>query len=517
MRLFGQIFVLTAICLVSLKSFAQAKLTPVNPGPLLVVLDETSAKGIIDAEDFKTICERFGAMLTIDQGVFGLGVFTEVKCNPEVPGKLDNLIRLKVKFEGAEARLTFELATMKNPGRRLAEVTFKHAGKFKDLMENPTFAALNALTLLEQLPYQIVLRTGKNKRKKHLLSEAEITLLADGVKIPQTMYAFRAAVDDTGLFYPNNIGAITPSTQVGKSAYLHDNSSKKNKSISWNLSAKTKKMPAFVLGLDSEGRSASKGKLKEMITAKSGALVSEINQNLLTKSARNVSSMVGKFGSSGYLGLRYGPALLAGDLIDQSKYFGAVIEFRSGLLDGLRMYYDYWPEVTGTINGQDGTFGGKRAIIAYSFALKFDSWLRKIDLTPKIGVWSFRSKAPIEIEPGVYVSPEFEVKRAPSFDIEMGIETGSSIHILRGWASRAASVLNTASKDGANIASTRAGLDLLLSPWGTTSPVTISLLSFYFFEAVELKKSQKIETDEAEIDQLNYSQAYAGAGVAISW
>lgn len=514
MRLFEQIFVLAIMAIVTPAAMGQGKMSPLSPGALVVILDESSAKGVLDVDEFETFCADFGSLLSIDQGVFGLGIFTEVKCRPDMPASAENLIRMRVVFDGPEVQLTLELATLGNPKRQLAGVTFKHGGKFSEMLENPAFSTLTALALLEQLPYQMVLQTGTNKENKHVLSDAEKSLIEEGVRLPESLHAFRATVDASGLIYPNSVGTISMEMNEGKAAYLHEDAAKKGGEIFWKLSAKTKKLPAYVLGINIEGRSASKGKLENMIAEKSELLISDINRNLLTKSANSVTSFVGKLGASGYLGLRYGPALLPGDLIDQSKYFGALVEFRSGPLDGLRMYYDYWPEVKGTINGQSGTFGGKRAIVAYSFALKFDSWVRKIDLTPKIGVWTFRSKAPIELEPGVYVSPEFEVKKAPSFDIEVGVETASSVHILRGWASRGASVL---ARKGADITSTRVGMDLLLSPWGATKPVTVSLLSFYFFEAVDLRKSQEVEGEQAELDQLSYSQAYAGAGLAVSW
>lgn len=507
-----KIAVLISFTLNAAIAFAQNATAPVNPGMLLVSLDEKSVGGSEAEALLELLCESVAPGLTAEHGVFGLGVFTDVECGNKAHAPGETPFRLKLQAGEDSAELTLTTSTVKNPTSIVASIQFKHSGRLLELLEEDAFASMLAAALIDQMPLQIRF-DGKSRVKRHEITKGEQALLdTKTFTLPSAFYAFTGSVDDSGVIYPSVLGRIAlKSRNAGEASYLHE-SGGGNNTVVWRLETKAKKLPSAIYGISTGARSDNGALMQEQVSQLAARLIEDINQNVLTKSAK----VLGEAFGGGFLGLRYGPALLEGDLIDQSKYFGALVEFRSGWLDGLRIYYDYWPEVSGTINGQYGTFGGKRTILAYSLAIKFDSWIRTIDVTPKAGLWSFRSKAPIELEPGVYVSPEFEVKKAPSFDLELGIETASSIHILRGWISRAATFLSTGKND-AKITSSRVGMDLLLSPWGATSPVTVSLLSFYFFEAVELNKSQKVEGEDAELDQLNYSQAYAGGGLAISW
>ncbi len=484
-------------------------LRPLLPGILMVSISDSSASPELDSNFLNAVCEGIGKKMTQGSGVFGLGIFTEVNCATGENPVGSDIFWMKVTEKDERIFFTIGLVTVGVPFLKMAEVSVGKDKYLAKLVESDTFSALVAFTLLDQMPFQAAYSGKKRQSIQHVVTDDEIALLKKGVKIPESLVAFTAEVDKNGVIYPDIVGVLKTGKVKTSKKYLH--ATEKFDDINWKFKSSKKEVPKVYFGLRKGGRSLGKKTLNKILDEEVRIFYEESKQNIVTKSS---SAILRNLGNSGYLGLRYGPALFEGDLIDQSKYFGVLVEFRNGLLGGLRLYHDYWPEVSGTINGQDGTFGGNRTIVAYSFSMSFDWFIRKIDLTPKVGIWNFRSKTPIEIEPGLYVSPEFEVKSAPSFDIELGLESGSSFHILRGWASNGASFL---SKGGAEITSTRVGMDLLLSPWGGKSPVTVSLLSFFFYEAVQLKKNQQAVGEDAEADQLNYSQGYAGGGLAISW
>ncbi len=513
MKCLRYIFVIPMlICIVTGSAFANGDLKPILPKTLMISFSEGSRNLAANDGLLVSICEGVGKKLTTGTGVFGLGVFSAINCASEVQPSDGDIFWLKVRSDGKKVFFTIGMVTLGNPFLKLAEVSVKNSKFFPSAMNSDVVTGLIAYGLLDQMPFQVAYHGTKPTPVKHILNDDEVVMLKKGVRVPELLNAFAADADKNGLIYPKSIGKISTGKVKASKSYLH--AIEKFNDIEWRLKSALTKLPEVFFGLQKAGRSAAKKSIKKILDVEVKAVYEELNQNFVSKSGRAVSSVMRSLGSSGYLGLRYGPALLEGDLIDQSKYFGALVEFRSGLFGGLRLYHDLLPEVSGTINGQSGTFGGNRTIVAYSFSMSFDWLIKKIDLTPKVGVWNFRSKTPIEIEPGVYVSPEFVVKSAPSFDIELGLESGSSYHILRGWASNGSSLF---AKDSAEISSARVGLDLLLSPWGQGAPVTVSLLSFFFYETVVLKKSQKIVGEGAELDELNYSQGYAGGGLAISW
>ncbi len=498
--------------LLACNAFANDELKPLIPGTLMVGFSDGNSSPAFTDELLSVICNGVGQKLTQGAGVFDLGIFTDVNCSSgENAGKGD-IFWLKIRQEELRIFFTIGLVTAGKPFLKMAEVSVGNDKSLLKLLESKPIASMISYALLDQMPFQAAYSGDKRKSKKHKVTDDEIIVLNKGVMPPELLVAFTASINEEGVIYPEVVGRINTGKIKSSRNYLHETA--RYNAIQWRFKGIKKQVPEVYFGLRKAGRSVSKKALSEILENEVEAFYEDANQSIVGKSGSAVSAVVRSLVGSGYLGLRYGPALLEGDLIDQSKYFGAIMEFRSGILGGLRLYYDFLPEVTGMINGQEGTFGGDRTIVAYSFSMSFDSIIRKIDLTPKAGIWNFRSKTPIEIEPGVYVAPEFEVKSAPSFDIELGLESGSSFHILRGWASNGSSVL---AKDGAEISSTRVGVDLLLSPWVGSSSVTVSLLSFFFYEAVELKKSQKVIGEDAELDQLNYSQGYAGGGLAISW
>jgi hypothetical protein len=490
---------------------AQKGMMPVTPGMLSVSVEQKSDAGFDQNELLASVCENLAPGLTRDSGVFGLGVFSTIDCDSKDMPVGETVFRMKLEAAAKSATLSVSMVTPQKPVLPVAEIRFNHEGRLEKMLDDDAFSALLALALLDQMPMQIRF-DGNVRVKHHKVTAGERDLLAGGVQIPESFFAFSTAMDDKGLMYPSSLGRIVLKSPKGKkSAYLHE-SGGGNSILVWRLETKMKKLPSSIFGLASSGRSPVGGGLQAKVDARAVQLIEEINENVLSKGAKAIGAAFG----GGYIGLRYGPALLEGDLIGESIYFGALVEFRSGWLDGVRIYYDTLPEVTGEIDGQEGSFGGKRTILAYSLALKFDSWIRTIDLTPKVGLWSFKAQIPVESEPGVYTLQVFEVKKSPSFDIEIGAESASSFHVLRGWASMAASFLSTG-KGEAKITSNRVGGDLLLSPWGATSPVTVSLLAFAFYEDVLLSRIKQDDSEEGKLKELTYQQAYAGGGLAISW
>ena len=120
------------------------------------------------------------------------------------------------------------------------------------------------------------------------------------------------------------------------------------------------------------------------------------------------------------------------------------------------------------------------------------------------------------LENGDTVPLNFKITNAPSAELELGLESGHSGYIFRGWAAKGISIINDANQGG--VETLRIGGDLMIRGPQMGS-AAFSFLLFAFGEEVTLTRSENdLATEEGDtIDDIFYTQGYAGGGIAVSW
>jgi hypothetical protein len=226
--------------------------------------------------------------------------------------------------------------------------------------------------------------------------------------------------------------------------------------------------------------------------------------------------------ASGFVGLRYGHSIFQGQVIEDMSFIGLLVELRGSPLDGLRFYYDIWPETKGDAEAGAVHFDGSRVVFGWSFGLDLSTFIDRVDIVPKIGRWSVKALFREPLPTGVGSEDiTFEVKNSLSLGLEAGIEKELSPILARGWMSRDFGYNPLQKGATTTVTNTRAGLDALIRgpSYGLFGrPVNLSFLVFGFYENVALEK----DLDEADpavivIDRIEYDVGYLGGGIALSW
>jgi hypothetical protein len=228
--------------------------------------------------------------------------------------------------------------------------------------------------------------------------------------------------------------------------------------------------------------------------------------------------------ASGYVGLRYGKQVLAGDeLLSKTSFFGLLVEMRGGPLEGLRVYYDKMPKVASVNNGFGTQISWSRLILGKSWGWSPGFLVDRVDLTPKIGIWSLSATLPITFaEDGVSAVgvQTFETDRALGLAIEGGLEWISTWYLLRMWGAFD-TALNFGRIGAAGVTSQRFGVDTYLTAGPEINlfgvPFKTALLGFFLFESIELSQKPDKNNLEDQIVGIGYQGGYAGLGGVLSW
>jgi hypothetical protein len=110
-----------------------------------------------------------------------------------------------------------------------------------------------------------------------------------------------------------------------------------------------------------------------------------------------------------------------------------------------------------------------------------------------------------------------------SFSIEAGVEWLSPWYTIRPWYTYDyANALNTVTSK--KVTSSRVGLDTYWTAGPVFKlfglPLKTAWMGFFIYETISLSSSNpnpNLEEGEREIVAVEFSGAYAGAGVAVSW
>lgn len=199
-----------------------------------------------------------------------------------------------------------------------------------------------------------------------------------------------------------------------------------------------------------------------------------------------------------------------------STYF---IEYRNGPYTGLKSSIDIWPSVERDISGIIATFEGQRMILSWSWQFMILPEQVYAEINPRIGVWRFKAKLPIEIFKNEYIESEFNTKTALSFGIE------GALHLLQplfklstyfGYDTKAFQV-----EDAADIQSANLGANLFTRFTGVkvNDNIEFQIFIFLFNEQTTVTRptSNLVEAFDVKANSFEYSMSYTGLGIAYQW
>ena len=218
---------------------------------------------------------------------------------------------------------------------------------------------------------------------------------------------------------------------------------------------------------------------------------------------------------SSFAGLRIGIPMLKGDnLISQSTLISTFVESRSGLLKGLRFYYDIAPELT---DGEE-KFGWKRASLGWSLDLPMPGFLAKhvdrVDAAFKLGLTDISANfAVLDTSSNSYIYLPFEASNSLSLGVEFGVEKTLIGILMRAWFSYDNSGLLGGDVSFSTI---KLGLDSYFDVYDFIgNGTTLQALAFTFYEQPTLSKSG--EDEDVLIKEVSYRLFFIGGGLTISW
>lgn len=221
--------------------------------------------------------------------------------------------------------------------------------------------------------------------------------------------------------------------------------------------------------------------------------------------------------ASGYVGLRYGFPMAKGDnLITKAAMVGILTEVRGGPLEGLRWYWDFAPEIKEKVNGQETSYTWSRPTLGWSFGLQLPWFVKRIDVTPKIGVMDFDASFLVET-PNGKEARRFRLKNASNFGLELGIESSAPWFLVRFWGASDVSGVVDLGGSG-TVTSLRGGIDTVWDFYKISESFDLSFLVFGFGERLTLATNDKEENPtDIKIESVSFNMAFLGAGILLTW
>ena len=222
-----------------------------------------------------------------------------------------------------------------------------------------------------------------------------------------------------------------------------------------------------------------------------------------------------------YVAIRYGyPTISGGSVLSDSYFIGILTEIRGGPAAGLRVYFDYAPEQSKSVEGEDFNFSWSRLSLGWSFDLtqlmSLEKYVHRVDITPKLGIFSVDFDL-VTTEGSNTLTATFTQNNSIDFGFDLGVEEVYKTLLGRLWLGYNYSGLLT---DDTTTSSLRGGLDLHYDFYQIpNSNIDIGLLAFGSFEQLSFTSTDngEVSATEAQILELSYNLFYIGLGAELSW
>lgn len=519
-----------------------------NPPSVRIIWKKTEGRSDSDAGQKKSgdklwikACKNIAKSVLIGKGPWGVGIFKRSSCyvdTKKLIGKESSRDWLLYYREG-ENETTLELFSGPDDGSlSLAKATFPGDKKSMAYFQEQAFVDLISLRLLNQLPVMGWLKKGALGAALQIRTRP-IYIPQSGVRLykvvspPKSLKAFQAS--GSPVFLSPEIkgeGSLVASFEPifedpdsGRSA--SERMTKKNVKdfyVIWKFdqgAADANKSDGLWIQ-DSRGANLLAAELDASIAGAAKALSTAIEEGFFNKFLKGLRYTT----PAGYLGVRYGVQMLSGDpLLKKAAFFGLISEIRGGPLTGLRYYWDKVPQVKHETNGLRTELEWSRHIIGRSFGLDLKKLVDRIDVVPKIGIWSFNARLvdSINSDGTPATTGKFQMARSFSLGIEAGLEWLSDWYTIRPWYSYDyANGKNAASQK--MVTSNRIGFDTYLTGGPKFGVFGLSLrttvMGFFIYERISLSTTTTTPNDDDGDDEIigvTFSSGYTGIGIAVSW
>jgi hypothetical protein len=439
--------------------------------------------------EFKKVCNRFGSYLARNRGLWGSGPFSKITCITSNAKQVKTPWQLSIS--GDNSIKMFEIFYLDKTGKKSLQASYSiktEVGPLS-LMAGENGEKI-AFYLASSLPFRSVLPSNAKAGANQPAIKGPAGFLKD-MTPPQTLEVF--SIKRYGDFWRVN--------PRGRLSLKDDN----GKLVEW-----------VVAELDEA--SLDDDQLFVAQIENSSEILERVDQ-LIRNSANTFFEKFLNFGRSAYVGGRYGVPLKGQGVMKSAPLIGIFGEFRSGLLSGLRLNYDFIPKQKDKNDTGSTSFDWSRFQLGYSFSKNFSGRIiNSVDITPRLGVGSLN----YEFVPSATSDAAafaFKTSRAPTIGLEFGVEKSTNYFRLRGWTFGSYSVGILPLDKNHTTTSLRLGLDVYREVLSFNT-IKLALLGF---TAAESTKIQKKLTDEQQasdstlVSQLQLNSMFLGGGVTLTW
>ncbi|MCX6109520.1 MAG: hypothetical protein NTZ90_07955 [Proteobacteria bacterium] len=518
-------------------SDAKAPRVSVRTSYLQIRWPEFLRQSDVDAAKAKELagaaCKQIGQALTVGKGLWGTGLFDDFGCvSAKDPRTL--LAGHAAKSEPAwmlsfgQTGTSVTLRIMLNPAKlgglgadhpvapvEVGVLKLDASPYLQDLMRDQRYSQLLAAALLDTMPAAMRLTAALNGDagdSDQLVHQSTPPGHAVGkAGKPKRMRLFTWQIlPESGIWTAHVVG----------SAKL----TRRDKTSGWLVKRNTQETTAHeVYGQRSGGPEQAVKPLLQALAARQKVILEDRNdqgfadiREGLGKTMRflTIDSI-----ASGFIGARY-----SYELVDPNTAFftpgsilGLVAEFRSGFLDGLRLYFDYAPLHRRTVSGDTFYLTWDRYVAGWGFAFPMPWLVDRIELTPKLGLWSIDARLPDLDDQGNPVGRTFKASGLFSAGLELSAEWEGPWYLGRLWHARDLSTpLSRVGGMTRNVYSARTGFDAVIKgpPVGLFGrDWHLGFLIFGYYEDMTFDEKAK----NGNRFEFIYSTAYAGGGLSLAW
>lgn len=472
-----------------------------NPGVLNLVIEshlpQNSEQVGARQITFQEICSRMGELFTKNQGLWGTGPFQTFSCATKRSQRMrDN---------------QWKMTILANKGSLILKIHYFDPSRHRDvILSRYTIEAhLSPLQILDDSRYLPMISAYLSFKLPFRSSVSEDYVKQDSElqlpgKILSDLPPIRSDISFFTLSRQNNRWKIYKYAK-GKQTAAED------AEPTWRISrlpdAKNPPKNTFSTGYLLIHHDKDRKKTLE-----------NLDETLKKEIANQLNRLLASVRSA-YVGARFGVPVGSGEgVYAESPLIGILGEFRGGILDGFRVYYDFRPKKQVKTAEYTESFGMARLQLGYGFGQSINSSIINwYDVMPKIGATTLE----LEVLVNQDVSPEtyrFKLTRAPTIGLEIGVEKRADTMTARMWVYGNYSLGVSALEKNSSTSSFRLGLDLYKDLFSFVS-IKIAINAFTALETTtfKMKSPSTSSSDVRSIESISYNSLFAGAGLALSW
>lgn len=515
---------------------------PIEPATLMIY-----------KRSWKDACKRLGLALTAFQGYYQHGAFSKHRClafNPAKPNPKTHHWHLHIREKEDQVVLELSYQMAKNQEKLvLARFEFGSSAKTLVALADEMVASQIAYALLDQLPMARVVSakewrrgsfggtalvkvapvsdpddsegftdwmTKGSEKKKPATSrkrgrkkgrKSKPRSVTDPIEPYKAYFLYHLSYDEEQKSWqPRLLGFAKKSKSSASAAPA---SPDQPAPVTWKIKAlrEPESAKTTIYASNRFGRGAAQQDIAQQ------AYLSLAQFGIKAKNSNLLEDTL----ASGYVGIRYGfPMLKVQSIIAQSSVVSLFADLRGGPLEGLRLMYDFAPEVKQSFAEGDASFSWDRLSLGWSF--NFDlgrNPAKRLDIIPRVGLASYKANLPVvNAQSGIRSFAPFNVDQALNYGIEIGAETETPWLLLRGWG---AFDQVAQSENDAKVTSIRGGIDAYWDLFEISDSFDLTVLTFVNSERLSMTAKADPNAPGTIATGLRFSLAFAGVGLTITW